>query len=588
MIIAVVFFMLLTSIFSSKVTSSATQPFGLFNILPGDVIRYISEFTDHPFIMRSINKASYNSIPSAQSMIANNFDSNLLNFLSSTPELWHLLKFEGKLHDLLKDSARFLPQSFPLIAEAVTLKLLDGSLILPPEIVKHFYKIFKENNLTHLIPKNCQPLGENLHFLILQTLYMPIDEQLSEIERIIAEETTAEDLFVALLETIKTVSYQDGGLFDRITELVCNLSGKLNNSDYIEILGALLKLKFKSYATDSFYFSSLFADVEEVKLWSHYFALVAIEAFRIDVLRLSLSVLKGSIPQEVQDALLNSPELLIKFSEKAAKSIFNSNKFLKYRIMFDGNNFDTKKQIITKDDVIVSGYKHEPRRFKQVLSRFSWIDFRYVSELLSHFLQDFNLIQNLIVISEILENLEDFPDLILPEISLQVLEFIINNHQSFSGLLGNSFEYFRIVVNPNIMATVLRDNQLYRIIKQNPQIFFDRFYFSFIDSIPIFTEYDWNRLFALSPVPLNFKFRNSFESLRIAHNLLSCACLSHTLDLIKRNMADFIMLEASIELLRSSDEAYLLFSPLLSIWAQNDIISYLDYFHSTQNNLIEN
>lgn len=515
-----------------------------------------------------------------------------MNFLSSSPELWHLLKFTGELFDFLKDSNRFLPQSFPLILEAQTWKLLDGSIILSQNNMYHYYKIIEESKLSHLIPRD-SPIypadsinNEDLHELILRTFLLPIDQQIDEIERI---QPTDIDLFIALLETIKRVSIQEG-TFQRLKQLIYSLAGILNSSDYIQILDALLDLKFNNFRLDSFYFSSLFTEVNIIdnSLWHEYFALVAIEVFRIDVLRMALFPIKDPVSQEIQDALLKSPEILLKFSEETAKKLFNSNEFLKYRIIVDDYNFDLKKRLITKDDVIVSGYKHEPERFRQVLSRFYWIDFRSVSQLLARFLQDFSLIENLIVISEILETLDDFPELVLPEISFPVLEYIIYNHEYFFGLLGNHFDYFRIIVPPKVMAAVLRDNQLYRIIKHNPQIFFNRLYFFFIDSIPLFTEFDWNRLFALSSAPFNFKFRDDTFSLRTAHAPLSCVCLSHTLNLVKLNMANWILLEVSIEKLKSSLEHYLLCSPLLSIWAKNDLESYIKYFYFIKHKLIKN
>lgn len=582
--------LLLTSIFTSQITSSVIKGPGPFNYLSEDLLRHISGFSDNPYIIRSINKATNRAIPSAQAVIANRFGSELLNLLSSSPELWHLLKFTGKLYDFLKDSNRFLPQSFPLIVEVITWKLLDGSLILSQNNMNNYYKIIEENKLTHLIPRD-SPIHpadsvneENLHVLILRNLLLPIDQQISEIERI---QTTPIDLFIALLETIKRVSEQEG-IFQRLKQLIYSLSEKLNSSDYADILTALLDLKFNSFSVDSFYFTSFFADHYENKLWRDYFALVAIEVLRIDVLRMALFPIKGPVAQEIQDALLKNPEILVKFSAESAKLMFNSKEFLDYRIIAEDYNFDLKTRTITKDDVIVSGYKHEPERFRQVISRFSWIDFRSVSQLLACFLQDFRLIHNLIVISEVLETLDDFPELVLPEISFPVLEFIIYNHESFVGLLGNPFEYFRIIVSPKVMAAVLRDNQLYRIIKHNPQIFFNRFYFSFIDSIPLFTEFDWNRLFVLSSVPFNFNIMGSSVSLRTALSPLSCISLSYSLDLIKLNMVDWIMLETSIEKLRSSLEHYLLFSPLLSIWAKNDVDSYIKYFHSIKHKLIQN
>lgn len=582
MMVVVKVFVLITSIFTSLTTSCVEGISGTFDEIPDEILRHISEFANNPFILRSINNAAHRAIPSAQAIIAEKFGSELLKDLFPSPELWHLLDFKGKLQDLLKDSARFLPRSFPLIAEAIQSKLLDESLIFSPDNLKHYYNILNSKDLEHLISVDFLIYqselisNQNFHFIIIRSLSFPIDEQISVIERL---QIPSKDLFIALLEAIKKVPNQTH-FFQRLKELIFSLSVNLNSPGYIEILDTLLTLKFDSFSIESFEYSSIFAKFKDKNLWLNYFALVAIQVFRLDVLRMVLLPLKNSVSQEIRNALLNNPEILSGFYKNAAKIIFDTKGFLEYRILFEEKDFDVRKQIITKDDVIVSGYKHEPERFRQVLSRFSWIDFRHVSDILSYFLQDIKLNQNLILISEVLETLQDFPELVLPEISFPVLEFIIYNRESFAGLLGNSIEYFRIVVPPKVMATVLRDNQLYRIIKENPKIFFDRFYFSFISSIPLFTEFDWKRLFALSSAPFNFKLKNSSFSLRMAQNPLNCVSLSHSLDLTKSSMADWIMSEISIEKLRSSLEQHLLFSPLLSIWAQNDIFRYHDIFHS--------
>ena len=585
MIIFTILLVILT-IFTTEIIS-ATEGSNNFDQIPEEVLRLISEFTDNPFIFKSLTTATNKAIPSAQTQIANKFSSEILKSLPSTSELWHLFRFRAELTDLLKDSARFLPQSWPTIAEAISFNLLEDSLTLSPHQLIEYAKIIEKNNLNHLNLPDLSAYQQELHknnklyLIIIQLLSLPIEEQIAKIERL---QITPKFLFQVLLETITKISYQENH-FERFKQLLNGIEFELDSPNYSAVLEALLTLKFDSISIDSFEFSQLFAELIDDDS-RDYFALVAIEVFRIDVLRMALFPLKISVSSEIQEALLNNPEILSKFRIELAKSIFNKKNYLKYRIIFEQPDFDTKLSKISAEDIIVSGYKHTSERFRKVLERFSWFDFREVSGLLSAFLEDPKLIQNLIVISNFLETIVNFPELILPTVSFPVLEIIIQNPESFSGLLNTHYYYFKINVPPAVMASILRDDNLYNIIKKNPKRFFNRFYFSFSDAIPLFTEYDWKRLFALSSVPFDFECKRTSTSLKKALIPLNFKPLSESLDIVKHNMFDFILFNVTASNLKSSLEQFLLFDPLLSIWAQYDRESYLQYFQSVNNKLI--
>lgn len=147
--------MLIVSIFLFIITiftSKSFQQVSTFSKIPADVLRHISEYTDYPFLLRSLNKAAYTAIPSAQTIIAQKFQSQMLKYLANSPELWHLIKSDAQLENFLKDSSRFLPQSFPLIAETVLIKLIDKSIQLPSNQLQHFLKVIEKQKLFHLIP----------------------------------------------------------------------------------------------------------------------------------------------------------------------------------------------------------------------------------------------------------------------------------------------------------------------------------------------------------------------------------------------------------------------------------------------------
>lgn len=558
---------------SSSFILSSNVKISSFNKLPEDVLRHISEFTKNPFIMKSLNKAANKAIPSAQAVISKKFNSLHFQSLPHTPELWHILDFHGNLMDFIKDSERFLPKSFPIIAETIVIKLADGSLELSSQQLKQFKEALKKNYLPHLLPDPNIPIA--YYQFIIQNLIYPVEEQVRLIEEL---QLSPNDLFIALLEAIKKVSYFEGCL-DRLKQLIGGLSHVLNSSDYVRILNTLLNLKFDSFSFDSFEIFELMKDTENVDEWRDYFSLIAIEVLKYDVLPMTLYPIKYPVSQEIQQALLKSPELLLKFNKYEAQQIFSTDNLITYRVNTEPDDFDIRKLIITYEDVIVSGYIHTPERFSQVLSRFSCSDFRHVTDIFSYFLQDPALISNLLVISEFMETAQNFPEVILPEISFLVLDFVILYNEHFNGLLENSFNLFKIIVPPKVMARVLRDNQLYSIIKENPKRFFNRFYFSCIDAIRLFTEFDWKRLFALSKVPFNFNYHKNSSSLRMALTPFNCIPLSDTLDLIKYNLVNFFLINTSIKQLKSSPEEALLYGPLLSIWAENDIKSYNQYFN---------
>lgn len=169
-----------------------------------------------------------------------------------------------------------------------------------------------------------------------------------------------------------------------------------------------------------------------------------------------------------------------------------------------------------------------------------------------------------------METIPSFPDLVLPEISFPVLDYIINYPESFIGLLEYPSETFKIIVSPNLMATVLRDDHLYGILKNNPDRFLHRLYLSLGNAVSSFTAYDWKRLFALSPVPLNFNTKNTRSDLKMINYPVSCISLKEAIDLVKDNMINFILLGTSINRLKLSLDDALLYYPLLKFSQEND------------------
>lgn len=134
---------------------------------------------------------------------------------------------------------------------------------------------------------------------------LPLEDQLAAIEKI---QISSKSLFIVLLETITNLSYQHE-ILERSMQLVNNLAQKLDSLDYLFILEALIKLKFDSFSIDPFDYVSLFANFDATYL-HNYFALVAIEVCRIEILKMALHHIKGFASAEIQNALLNTPEML--------------------------------------------------------------------------------------------------------------------------------------------------------------------------------------------------------------------------------------------------------------------------------------
>lgn len=588
-----------------------------FENLPAEILRLIASFCDNPYgTLRLVNRFTLSSVPSAQEHLAVKFKEPALKSLPPSTELWHLLQFQAGLSSLRRDPSRFLPQSSQIISVALINRFIEGTLIMnsdqfrnillkiiynndvklfvhlmayfPIESLEDFPKKFIHAVLEQLANSEYElkaalqlVTNESKVFLMTAVIMssLPVEEKL---ELLNSMESDSNSLFNALLEAITLDRNFSPYSFEKYQVLINNLIDKLNNSYYHSIIDVLLNFK---HGSDQFYYTNFVEILEFDKIifpWRNYFLFLAIKLKNTRVFSLTIqSILKNWLPihDEVKSELLANPVMLSLLGPSVAARILGF-EYLEYRILFDEVNFDDGLEHTTAEDVIVSAYRHiDDKRFLSVLKRVPYLDFKEWAQIFSRFFKDQRLLPRFPVLAIYLQTISDFPDLVFPKITFPVLNAILLNYDAFIGIFDNSFNY-KIIISPKVMALVLRDNNLYRLLRAHQLQIFQKLFFSFLDAIPIFTHFDWKRLLALSAVPFNFEFKAIAPALIMAmHQPFSCVPLARSLDIIKANFLTFILMETSIAAIKSSIEKYLFYNPLLRIWAENDAASFIEMYN---------
>ena len=591
-----------------------------FEKLSADILLYISEYCDNNPVspLRFLNRFTMKSIPSVQQRLAVKFDCNLFKSLPLSPELFHLINFKHNLHGLVQDSSRFLENSSPIIMEAALHKYVDKSLHLDDKLLikvmnyaidnknsRLFAKLLAKSSIAslHKLPKDflleslevlshneadlediftsgIEEENANYFAIALFLSNLPLTEILSKLETLHLE---AISIFEALLEAIK-ISNRNSSNYQKFKEIILGLHGKFNDARCQTILELLISLKFDPQAFNIGYYVFFLKELHFFisAVWREIFIDVSIQVGRFDVGRVTL--ISNSIPKslELRNLISRQPRILAGSTGHRIASMFGY-EYLEYRIVSDPQDFDEGKEITTAEDVIVSAYIHTNAKFVSVLERMDFYDFREWAQVIDRLLSDPVLKDKLKVFADCLKVFSTFPEMIFSEIRFPVLKEILLNFTEYLGLFDNALSY-KIMVPPEVMAQVLRDNQLYRIFRDNKNVLFPKMFFSFIDAVHKFILFDWERMFALSLTPLNFEKHNARSTLNIAHMPQNCVTLNYSLDLVKHNFIDLLLMENSIESIKFSSDKYVMNEPLLHIWARTDPVSFNQNFPEENSN----
>ena len=593
-------------------TSENTHRITNFNSLPPDVLRHISEFcTDSPINpLRIVNKITHTNLPSVQEFLAQKFNCKSFKKLPGSPELFHLINFQYNINGLIQDHTRSLQLTKPFIIEAVIEKFMDGSLDLDDNLLKIVidYVIGKRNShlfakllasvpvsSLHNLPKDfllesLEIIAQNNHIeafssivdegnanylatvLILSNL--AIEEILNRVENLALELVTIFESFLDAIVQIKPTVENHY----KYQKLSFKLLDKMDDKRYQMIAQMLICLKFDHHFFNLLDYEKMLKEFGQFfsQTWRDSFLLVSIQLHRFDVGRLTISLKSRPRSAELQKSIAKYHQLLHGLSQKRISSILGG-EYLNYRILNEVQDFDSHKQITNAEDVIVSAYIHSDQKFISVLSRMTSEDFREWSAVLNRFFNDPSLIEKLIILANSFSLFANYPELVFAQMSFSVFQEVLLRIDEFAGLFDNRFNY-KIMIPPEVMAQVLRDNQLYIILRDNKTLLFPKISFSFIDAVNQFTLYDWERMFALSEVSLVFESHNAQNSINIANNPLSCVTLNFHLDLIKHYFVDLLLLGNSIASINRSPQKRIFYDPLLQLWAKTDPVSYNQFF----------
>ena len=593
-------------------TSENTHKITTFNSLPPDALRHISEFcTDSPINpLRFVNKFTYTTLPSVQDFLAQKFNCKSFQKLPGTPELFHLINFQYNINGLIQDHTRFLQLTRPLIIEAVIEKFMDGSLDLDDNLLKividyvidkknaHLFakllarvpvsslhnlpkdflleslENIAQNNLIEAFSSNVDGGNANYFATVLILSNLTIEEILNRVENLDLELVT---IFESFLDTIVQIKPTVENHY-KYQKLSFKLLDKTDDTRYQTIAQMLICLKFDHQFFNVLDYEKMLKEFGQFfsQTWRDNFLLVSIQMHRFDVGRLTISLKSHQRSAELQQVIATYPQLLQGFSRKRISSILGV-EYLNYRIRNDPQDFDSHKQITNSDDVIVSAYIHSDQKFISVLSRMTSEDFREWGAVLDRFFADPSLIDKLIILANSFSLFANYPELVFSQMNFAVFREVLLRLDEFTGLFDHRFNY-KIMIPPEVMAQVLRDNQLYRILRDNKNLLFPKIFFSFIDAVNQFTLYDWERMFALSDDDLVFERHNAENTLNNASNPIQCVTLDLHLDMIKYNFVDLLILGNSIASINRSPQKRILYDPLLQLWAKTDPVSYKQNF----------
>jgi len=565
------------------------------------MIRAISEFDSNPYVkLRLLNKATMATIPSAQERLTIKYKTKRFIELPSTPELWHLLDFKGSLEDLiLKDSGRFLPMSLPYILNAIVDNLSSITTINEEELEKMYNMIIRSGltetfiELVKIYPRPARCTDEEFlieaalklgrdfpqlldnfyyvsHNSYLIAIFINSSEPEEIIEQIESKQFTQDVLLSALFDAAFRSS-KDELSFEKFSFL-CN--SLIRNETFKEIFMNFLLFRFIPQEFDCFRLPYLLPDFNHIvsSNWREFYILEALEHIENPQIFLrpllnSVRILKLHLSEKVKTALLKKPCLL---DPQRAKEILGS-RSLEYRIKTEKAQDYSCPSSLTAEDVVLSSHILSDEEFKNLLEEFS-ADFDFVmwSKLLESLFLDISLLSKLKVLGDHLQGNEFSIGLVFPTISFNVLKAIILDFYSFVNLFQNHFAY-QIIITPQVMAQVLRDNDLYtrlRFIKDN---LFSKVHFPFTDAIALFTEYDWIRLFDLSLTELNTTLHDNFNELRSSLIIQNSVPLSESLPIIKKYFVNFVTWNFRAML---TPERLVVIDPLTSIWKKKSPDTY--------------
>ena len=520
-----------------------------FNDLPAEVLRLIAEYCygkDSRSVvipLRFVNRFTFQCFPSIQDLLALKYECTLFKSLPYSKELYHLIHFQHGLIWLVKDSTRYLEKSLPIIMEAAMQKYIDGSLNLNyywvGQIVKYVLDTRNTQLFVKLIQKNVpvccsndnskdfvfdclEIVGENEaalinvlessaplnnHGMLCMALFLsnlPVEEIVTRTRGLNLKNS---NVFIVFLDAIAQ-SKPTEEKYRKFLVLISYLSDVIDERNWQIVAQMVISLKF-----DSSNFHLDFFERQKFKLyhiyWTEAFIKVCTQVGRFDVGRIILSS-DGYRSTILEKIIAKYPELI---DRESRASVLNDEEFMNYRINSEPQDFDLDKDIITGDDVIVSAHIHQSDKFITVVDRMPSEDLKGWIKVLKTLYSNVSLIDKL----RMLPRCSTYPKKTRTlhhwvrgfsyiETNFSVLREILLGFDEFVTLFVWHNPYL-ITVPPEAMAQVLRDDELYGILKRKKEILFRLLHFPYYNAHKILTTFDWERLLALSNIPLKLNDR---------------------------------------------------------------------------------
>jgi hypothetical protein len=540
--------------------------------IPSEVLDLVTEFSSNPFReLRLLNKAMMALIPSAQDQLCSKFGTRLFQNLPSNPELWHLINFRGSIEDLvLKDTSRFLPISWPIILDAFVEKLRSGELsisndnirlVLATIAIRGSIKSF--NLLVKIRPVSAHGIDQDYlvnaaiqlgqvepEYLInyyqvspyayLVASLVSVTWNREILDQVESKHFSQIDFLTALLDAISRSSKAS---YDKFANICASL---LTDEEFREIVETFLFFRYFPEHFDLFRLTFLLADLNHIKHvdWREFFILAALQSSKlhqfIRPLLNSVKMSKLRLSEKIQLALLESPNLL---DSRSAEMFLTTKRLNEYRAKTSTQK-SSEFSIKSTQDAILASHIFTDKAFERLLEACGTeylIGFGILPELMQSLLNDTSRLSKLKILAAYLKRTpHQSIKLVKVSVSFHVIRAILEDFLQFSSIFEIEYNY-GMIIDPAVMAEILRDSHLFSALVQHKDLILSKTHFSFVEAIPIFIEYDWNRLFSLSNVPLNFEFRTDDFDARSVMQSQNTMSLSESLSNIKHNFHNFII-----------------------------------------------
>ena len=392
-------------------------------------------------------------------------------------------------------------------------------------------EILSQNEAELIKVFNSQIPKENRIYIAIALFLsnLPIEEIQARIELFNLQNNFMFNCFVCAITQAKATPENN----QKFHELALRFDSKIDNPFHRRIIQLLMTLKFdnqmfnlnsfkvvlknkdflkKEYETNDSYFVINYQEFAPFTcpVWKEYFIIVSIQVGRFDVGRATV-ISDDPWPLRIIKMLTSNPQLLEGIPRSLLREFLGEyliEEFINYRINADPINFDSDLDYTTFEDLIVSANIHSPKRFISVVNNMATNKcFRCWKNIIMKLFTDVSLSEKLKALAnssqfhsnnnryfrrdylkmsfpvfrEVLLRFKEFRAVFGPRISL-------NNVRALAGV--EQRVGYLISISTEVMAQVLRDDALFKILQRKKRIIFPKIVFSLREARKCFTDYD--------------------------------------------------------------------------------------------------